>query len=204
VQLRLWFLMQAAAAAVTTSALMANYHAIPLSNTDSKHFDAIIVLGTPTQDDGTPSPEQRERVEEGVREFKAGVAQELIMTGGAAHNSFVEGESMKKLAGSEGVPAENVIVEGKAQDTIQNIYYSDQVLETHHWHTVEVVSSPSHLPRAALILAHWKGLNWTTHAAKWPPEYSQEKIEVTFTREATYCWTLTHDGFKRSDFLPGT
>lgn len=40
------------------------------------------------------------------------------MTGGAAHNDFVEGEAMKKLAVSEGVPADDVIVEG---DTIQNI-----------------------------------------------------------------------------------
>jgi uncharacterized SAM-binding protein YcdF (DUF218 family) len=192
------------AAAVGAAALMSNYHAIPLHNTDAKHFDAIIVLGTPTLDDGTPSPEQRERVDEGVREFKAGVSHELIMTGGAAHNSFAEGEAMKKLAVSEGVPAEDVIVEGQAQDTIQNIYYSDQILEAHHWHTVEVVSSPSHLPRAALILSHWKDLKWSTHAAKWPPQYSHEQIDKTFLREATYCWTLTHDGFKHSEYLPGS
>jgi uncharacterized SAM-binding protein YcdF (DUF218 family) len=201
--LRVWFAAQAAAT-VTAAALLANYHAVPLNNTDAKHFDAILVLGTPTLDDGTPSPEQRERVEEGVREFKAGVAHELIMTGGAAHNQFIEGESMKKLAVSEGVPADDIIVEGKAQDTIQNIYYSDQILEAHHWHTLEVVSSPSHLPRAALILAHWKGLQWSTHAAKWPAEYSPDKIDATFLREATYCWSLTHGGFKHSEYLPGS
>jgi uncharacterized SAM-binding protein YcdF (DUF218 family) len=201
--LRHWLLAQAAAT-VTTAALMANYNAIPLHNTDAKHFDAIIVLGTPTLDDGTPSPEQRERVEEGVREFKAGLSHELIMTGGPAHNQFVEAEAMKKLAVSEGVPAEDIIVEGKAQDTIQNIFYSEQILEAHHWHVVEVVSSPSHLPRASLILAHAKDLKWSTHAAKWPPECSQDKIDTTIAREATYCWTLTHSGFKHSDYLPGS
>lgn len=200
--LRFWLTMQVATA--TTAALMANYHAIPLSNTHAKHFDAIIVLGTPTRDDGTPSPEQRERTEEGVREFKAGVAPVLIMTGGAAHNTFVEGEAMKKLAVTEGVPAEDVIVEGQAKDTIQNIYYSDQILAAHHWHTVEVVSSPSHLPRAALILSHWKDLRWSTHASHWPPEYPQAAIDAMFTHEATYCWTLTHTGFKHNEYLPGS
>jgi uncharacterized SAM-binding protein YcdF (DUF218 family) len=200
--LRHWLLLPAAT--ITATALMANYHAIPLSNTTAKHFDAIIVLGTPTKDDGTPSPEQRERTEEGVREFKAGVAPVLIMTGGSAHNAFVEGEAMKKLAVTEGVPAEDVLVEGQARDTIQNIYYSDQILEAHHWHTVEVVSSPSHLPRAALILSHWTDLKWSTHASHWPPEYTQPIIDAMFTHEATYVWTLTHEGFKHNAYLPGS
>lgn len=193
-----------AAATVTAAALMANYHAVPLANTDAKHFDAIVVLGTPTLDDGSPSPEQRERTEEGVREFKAGVAPVLLMTGGAAHNHFVEAEAMKKLAVSEGVPADAVIVEGQAQDTIQNIFYSDRILEAHHWHAIEVVSSPSHLPRAALILSHWADLHWSTHPAHWPPEYTQEHIDKLFTGEATTVWTLTHTGFKHNEFLPGS
>jgi hypothetical protein len=48
------------------------YRTIPTRNTDLTHFDTIIVLGTPANPDGTPSPEQRERTLEGVREFKAG------------------------------------------------------------------------------------------------------------------------------------
>jgi vancomycin permeability regulator SanA len=132
------------------------------------------------------------------------VAPVLIMTGGPAHNQFVEGEAMKVLAVSEGVPAEDVIVERKAQDTIQNIYYSDQILEAHHWHAVEVVSSPSHLPRAALILAHWKDLTWSTHAARWPPGYTPTRIDGIVAREATMCWMLTHGGLRHSEYLPGS
>ena len=200
--LRFWLALQAAT--VTAAVMLANFYAIPQSNTTQTHFDAILVLGTPTLDDGTPSPEQRERTEEAVREFKAGVAPVLIMTGGAAHNHFVEAEAMKRLALTEGVPAEDVFVEGQAQDTIQNLYYSDRILEAHHWHTVEVVSSPSHLPRAALILGHWKSLQWRTHPARWPPEYTQDRIDEIVAREAAYCWTLTHTGFRHSDFLPNS
>lgn len=53
--LRFWLLAQIAG--ITTAVLIANYHSIPLNNTDARYFDAIIVLGTPTLDDGSPSPE---------------------------------------------------------------------------------------------------------------------------------------------------
>ena len=38
------------------------YITIPTHNTAATHFDTLIVLGYPANSDGTPSPEQRERV----------------------------------------------------------------------------------------------------------------------------------------------
>src|ERR1700733_13892397 len=129
------------------------YRNIPNHNTKLTHFDTLIVLGNPAEADGTPSPEQRERTLEGVREYKAGVAPHLIFTGGAAHNRFVEADVMKALAVAQGVPASDITVEEQAQNTIQNIYYSERIMEAHHWKSAEVISSPSRLPRAGLILA---------------------------------------------------
>ena len=57
-----------------------NFFTLPTHNTAATHFDAIVVLGTPSRTDGSPSPEQRERVLEGIREYKARVAPRLIMT----------------------------------------------------------------------------------------------------------------------------
>src|ERR1700722_2302684 len=104
------------------------YESIPSANTNLTHFDAIIVLGTPARLDGTPSPEQRERTLEGVREFKAGIAPHLIFTGGPAHNQFVEAHVMAMLALAQGVPPEAIIEEGQAQNTIQNIFYSRRIM----------------------------------------------------------------------------
>jgi len=141
--------------AITMVVVAVLYRDIPNSNTDLTHFDTLIVLGNPASADGTASPEQRERTMEGVREFKAGVAPHLIMTGGAAHNQFVEANVMRDLAVAQGVPAEDVLVEGQAQNTIQNIYYSEKIMAAQHWTSAEVISSASHLPRAALILKHY-------------------------------------------------
>jgi vancomycin permeability regulator SanA len=142
-------------------------------------------------------------VSEGVREYKAGVASSIIMTGGAAHNQFTEANCMKRFAVEQGAPADAVIEEGQAKDTIQNIYFSSEIMQQHGWKSAEVVSSPSHLQRTALILKHYS-FAWRTHAAHWPPEYDEAHIQRIYAGEAKYCWTLTHTGFRHSQWLPGS
>jgi len=186
---------------IATVAAVFIYRTIPTQNTALTHFDTIIVLGTPANPDGTPSPEQRERTLEGVREFKAGIAPHLILTGGPAHNQFVEAHVMAVLAIAQGVPPGAVIEEGKAQNTIQNIFYSEHIMAQHDWTSAEVVSSPSHLPRTALILEHFP-LQWSTHAAPWPSEYSLWQNAAHCAVEAEYCLRLRMFGFPRSRFLP--
>src|SRR5271154_2752966 len=163
-----------------------SYRTIPTSNAILPQFDAIVVLGTPANTDGSASPEQRERTLEGVREYKAGVAPHLILTGGPAHNQFVEAHVMAVLAIAQGVPPDAVIEEDNAQNTVQNIFYSEHIMAQHNWSSAEVVSSPSHLPRTALILEHYP-LDWRTHPAPWPPEYSLWQRAAHYAVEAEYC-----------------
>lgn len=136
----------------------------PTSNTKLTRFDAIIVLGTPADDDGNPTPAQLARVNEGVREYERGVAARLIMTGGAAHNQFVEAQVMARAAHAEGVPEAAIVAEPEARDTIQNACYSVRIMKAHGWRSAEVVSSPSHLARAGLIFNRLP-VEWRTHAA---------------------------------------
>jgi uncharacterized SAM-binding protein YcdF (DUF218 family) len=177
------------------------YRSIPTHNTGLTHFDAIIVLGTPATPDGTPSPEQRERTLEGVREFKAGIAPHLILTGGPAHNQFVEAHVMAALAVAQGVPPSAVIEEGHAQNTVQNIFYSSRIMAAHQWTSAEVISSPSHLPRTALVLQHFP-IAWRTDPAPWPPEYGFWQRAARFSVETEYCLKLRVFGFPRTPFLP--
>ncbi len=188
-------------AAVVFGLIVANYNSIPSSSTKVTHFDTLVVLGTPCTAEGKPSPEQRERVLEGVREFRAGVAQRMIVTGGAAHNRFVEADCMKQLAVSEGVPADDVVEETEAKDTIQNIWFSHIIMEQRGWNSAEVVSSPSHLPRTGLILQHYR-FAWRTHAARWPAEYTKGRIGAIYWGEMKSCWQLTRRGFPPSRWLP--
>jgi uncharacterized SAM-binding protein YcdF (DUF218 family) len=174
---------------------------LPLSNTPATRFDTIIVLGYPARKDGTPRPEMRARVLEGVREYKAGVAPRIIMTGGAAHNHFVEADVMAALARAQGVPADAILEDRQAKDTIQNAYYSVQIMEGHGWHSAEVVSSPSHLRRASLIFAHFP-ITWRMDAAPWPPEYGFFNRASHEWYEAVDTARLRLTSFPESRFLP--
>jgi uncharacterized SAM-binding protein YcdF (DUF218 family) len=177
------------------------YRSIPTADTNLTHFDTIVVLGTPANSDGTPSPEQRERTLEGIREFKAGIAPHLIFTGAAAHNQFVEAHTMATLALAQGVPPGAIIEEGQAQNTVQNIYYSQRIMAAQGWTSAEVVSSLSHLPRTGLILQHY-GIAWRTHAAPWPAEYTLWQRAAHFGLETEYCVKLKLFGFPTTRFLP--
>jgi uncharacterized SAM-binding protein YcdF (DUF218 family) len=185
----------------TCAAVVLVYFTIPAGNTTQTHFDTIIVLGCPARLNGTPSPEGRERTLEGVREYRAGVAPHILFTGGAAHNHLVEARVLAQFAESHGVPASAIVEEGQAQDTIQNAYYSVQIMQQNGWNSAEVVSSPSHLRRASLIFRHFPVL-YHTHAAHWPPEYSLARILTIWYGEATYTAHLRVFGFRHSRFLP--
>jgi uncharacterized SAM-binding protein YcdF (DUF218 family) len=136
----------------------------PTSNTALTRFDAIIVLGYPADGDGNPSPTQLARVTEAVREYERGVAPRLIVSGGAAANHYVEAEVMARTAHAQGVPESAIFVEPEAQDTIQNACYATRIMKAHHWRSAEIVSSASHLPRAALMFSRLP-LEWRMHAA---------------------------------------
>jgi uncharacterized SAM-binding protein YcdF (DUF218 family) len=136
----------------------------PAANTTLARFDVIIVLGSPADSDGNPTPEQLARVTEAVHEYELGVAPRLILTGGAAHNNYVEARVMARTAHAQGIPNSALYVEPQALDTIQNACYSARIMKTHGWRSAEVVSSASHLPRAGLIFSELPIL-WRTHAA---------------------------------------
>lgn len=136
----------------------------PTGNTTQERFDAIIVLGAPADADGNPTPTQQARVTEAVHEYERGVAPRLILTGGEAHNRFVEAEVMARTAEAQGIPASAIVVEPKAMNTIENACYADRIMQAHGWDSAEVVSSATHLPRAGMIFSRLP-LEWRVHAA---------------------------------------
>lgn len=136
----------------------------PTENTAQDHFDVLIVLGSPADADGNPTPMELERVTEAVDEYERGVASRMIITGGAAHNQYVEADVMARVAEAQGIPAGAIVEERTALDTIQNACDSLKIMRRHGWESAEVISSASHLPRTGLILSRLP-LKWRTHAS---------------------------------------
>ncbi len=188
--------------AVGIAAVVVTYRTVPTHNTEATHFDTLIVLGCPVDPDGKASPEERERVLAAVREFRAGRAGHIIVSGGAVHNRWNEAEAMAGIARGAGVPAEDLLIERRARNTIENIYYSNQMMQQRGWTSAEVVSTPDHLPRAGLILEHY-GFGWRTEAARWPVEFAWKRIAPYYVKEALGTTVLRWFGYRRSPFMPG-
>ena len=138
----------------------------PKENTSQTQFDALIVLGSPADSDGNPTPMEQARVSEAVREYERGAAQRIIFTGGAAHNQFVEAQVMARTAEAQGIPAGAILEEKQAMNTIENACDSLRMMQSRGWNSAEVVTSPHHIPRAAMIFSRLP-IKFRMHAA--PP-----------------------------------
>lgn len=127
--------------------------AVLAEQTPLLRYDAALVLGCPALPDGTPSPCERCRVKSAVRQYRHGAVGRIIFSGGAAHSPAVEADVMGDLAVRRGVPAANVVREGRALTTWQNVRFSLRLLRPGE--TVLVISTADHLPRARRIARFW-------------------------------------------------
>jgi uncharacterized SAM-binding protein YcdF (DUF218 family) len=180
------------------------YFSIPMSDTQQRQFDVILVLGNPATDDGSIAPVGKSRMLEAIRQYRVGVAPRLLMSGGAVQNQFVEAQVMRQFALSQGVPASALFAEGESRNTIQNAYYSYKIMQAHDWSSALVVSSPSHLRRASLIFSHYP-LAWEMQAAPWPPDLPLWKLIWYWSSEAGYTSYGRLFGFPNAhQYLPKT
>ncbi len=104
--------------------------------------DAIIVLSGDTNG---------ERVAEGVKLYKEGYARRLLMSGGTLAWNLSYAEWMKKQALAAGVPASAILLQDRSKSTIDDAKFSLPIVESNHFRTVIVVTSPYHTRRAAAV-----------------------------------------------------
>jgi uncharacterized SAM-binding protein YcdF (DUF218 family) len=159
------------------------YFSIPTSNTRQSRFDVILVLGNRTNRDGTISDLGKSRVLEAIRQYRAGAAPRILMSGGMTRRTFVESQEMARFAEEQGVPAAAILTEQDSLSTLQNAYYSYRILQAHGWDSALIVSSPSHLRRASLIFRYYP-IAWRMQPAAWPPDLSFGRRMESWCREA--------------------
>jgi uncharacterized SAM-binding protein YcdF (DUF218 family) len=180
------------------------YFSIPIQDTQQTQFDVILVLGNPAKDDGSIGPEAKSRLLEGIRQYRAGVAPRLLLTGGAVTNRFVETQVMMQFARSQGVPASALFTEDRSRNTIQSAFYTYQLMQAHDWTSALVVSSPTHIRRASLIFSHYP-LAWRMDAAPWPSDFPLWKWLWFWTSEIGYTSYGRIFGFPNAgQYLPHT
>jgi uncharacterized SAM-binding protein YcdF (DUF218 family) len=129
---------------------------------------AVLVLGYPSNADGSPNSVQRVRVAAGVLAYRRNHCERIIMSGGAAHNTSIEADVMARLALEDGVPASQLVIEKRAQNTWQNVEYSLPFLDG--FAHLFVASDTLHAVRGRRYLCTQRP-PWCDRVAVAPPAY---------------------------------
>jgi uncharacterized SAM-binding protein YcdF (DUF218 family) len=106
-----------------------------------RRSDAIVVIS---------GDEDLARFRAGLSLWHADWAPHLIFSGAAREGPISNAEAMRRLALSEGVPAESILVEEQATNTYGNALHTRRLMEAHGLRSAILVTSPYHLQRAAL------------------------------------------------------
>ena len=119
-------------------------------------LDCLIVLGAQVREDG-PSAVLKYRLDAAADYLRENSSTVCIVTGGKGPSEpFSEGLGMKQYLVEAGIPADRIIVEDRALNTVQNIQYSKALLPSPDA-SVAIVTNNFHVTRG-LALARKQGL----------------------------------------------
>ena len=107
--------------------------------------ECIIVLGAGVNEDGSPSPALKARMNTGIHLYNQGVAPKLLLSGDNGQVEYDEVSAMKAYAMEQGVPEEDIFMDHAGFNTYDSIYRADYIFCVSR---AIVVSQKDHLYRA--------------------------------------------------------
>lgn len=114
---------------------------------------AMVVLGFPANEDGTPSSLLKYRLDKALSVFKKEKIDRIIVTGGAVQNKYPEAEVMKKYLIQKGISEKIIITETRAKSTFGNALYSSRILKELNAQNPVIVTSEEHEERAGQMFS---------------------------------------------------
>ena len=115
---------------------------------DSEHI--IVILGYALAEDGTMQNTLYKRLEKGLELHKIYPNSKIIVSGAVPKEGYTEAGLMKEWLVKKGVPAQNILVEDRAKDTIGNAFFSVDIIKAQKNKAKygTIISSASHMRRA--------------------------------------------------------
>lgn len=110
-----------------------------------KKADAVVVLGAKVSKDGKMSLMLKERVDLGIKAYKQGLADRIIMSGDHGTEGYDEVSTMKAYAKEQGVPSEHIFKDHAGFSTYETMYRARDVFKVR---SMIVVTQKYHLYRA--------------------------------------------------------
>lgn len=110
--------------------------------------DCILVLGCGVYADGVPSNMLRDRLEQGIALYRAGVAPKLLMSGDHGQENYNEVSVMKNYAVESGVSSHDVFMDHAGFSTYESMYRAKEIFQAKR---VVIVTQKYHLYRAIYV-----------------------------------------------------
>jgi hypothetical protein len=126
-----------------------------LKPSEPARFDAVIVPGCPSEDDGALSRCQLSRAVWATLLWRRGVTGAFIVSGAAVHTRYVEAEALAQAMAALGVPGERIWIEPNALHTDENMFYSLQIARALGLPRLAVASQHGHAAFGCQMLADW-------------------------------------------------
>ncbi len=114
-------------------------------------YDVIIVPGTPFDSTGV-NQIYKARMLWAKWLFDRKIAKNIIFSGSAVRTPYIEGQSMKIMADSMGIPSENTFVESRAEHSSENVDFGIRLARQLGFKKIAVATDPfqSHFIRRFL------------------------------------------------------
>ena len=112
-----------------------------------KNVDCILILGAGIWGD-KPSPMLQDRLDEGIKLYKEGIASKIIMSGDHGREEYDEVNIMKEYAIEKGVPSEDIFMDHAGFSTYESIYRAKEIFGADN---IVIVTQEYHLYRALYI-----------------------------------------------------
>ena len=130
--------------------------------------DCILILGAGIWDN-KPSPMLEDRLLEGIKLYKKGISNRIIMSGDHGREEYDEVNTMKNYAIEKGVLSEDIFMDHAGFSTYESVYRAKNVFLAKK---VVIVTQKYHLSRA-LYISNQLGLE----------AYGVEKLILNSTEE---------------------
>jgi len=130
----------------------AHYEVRPTAAT---RFDAVIIPGCPSEEDGSLSPCQMSRAAWAAILWQRGLASAFITSGAAVHSRYVEADAIAAGMVALGVPADRIWLEPHALHTDENMYFSLRIARALGFHHLAVASQKGHAAWSCRMLEDW-------------------------------------------------
>ncbi|TNF29441.1 MAG: YdcF family protein [Bacteroidetes bacterium] len=103
-------------------------------------YDAIIVPGYPFRPNGKMNPMYKIRLYWAYHLYKQGKTRNIIVSGAAVHTPYVEAQVYALYLIELGIDPNHIIIEDRAEHSLENVFYSMEIAEKHGFEKVAVVS----------------------------------------------------------------